>query len=136
MNAVLRTAFEDEESYAAAPPSEAYVQRLLSDPTFIALLAVDGDEAVGALAAYELRKFERERSELYIYDLAVLESHRREGVATALITWLQSYASTINAWVVYVQADPPDEPAVALYDKLGTREEVYHFDLPIVPARS
>ena len=66
----------------------------------------------------------------------MLESHRRQGVATALIAWLQSYASTINAWVVYVQADPPDEPAVALYDKLGTREEVYHFDLPIVPARS
>ena len=28
-----------------------------------------------------------------------------------------------------VQADPPDAPAVALYEKLGTREEVFHFDI-------
>jgi len=27
--------------------------------------------------------------------------------------------------------DPPDEPAVALYDKLGTREEVLHFDISV-----
>ena len=40
---------------------------------------------VGALAAYELLKFEAERSEIYIYDLAVLEEFRRRGIATALI---------------------------------------------------
>jgi aminoglycoside 3-N-acetyltransferase I len=38
---------------------------------------------VGGLIAYELEKFERARSELYIYDLAVAEDHRRRGVATA-----------------------------------------------------
>ncbi len=31
--------------------------------------------------------------------------------------------------MIYVQADPPDLPAVALYDKLGVREEVLHFDI-------
>jgi aminoglycoside 3-N-acetyltransferase I len=30
-----------------------------------------------------------------------------------------------------VQADPPDAPAVALYESLGTREAVYHFDIPV-----
>jgi aminoglycoside 3-N-acetyltransferase I len=29
------------------------------------------------------------------------------------------------------QADPPDAPAVALYDKLGTREVVLHFDVSV-----
>jgi len=33
--------------------------------------------------------------------------------------------------MVFVQADPPDAPAVALYDKLGTREEVLHFDISV-----
>jgi aminoglycoside 3-N-acetyltransferase I len=36
---------------------------------------------VGALAAYVLPKFERERAEVYIYDLAVAEAFRRMGVA-------------------------------------------------------
>jgi aminoglycoside 3-N-acetyltransferase I len=38
-----------------------------------------------------------------------------------------------GASVVYVQADPPDAPAVALYTKLGTREDVYHFDIEVEP---
>ena len=84
---------------------------------------------IGALAGYELVKFEAERSEFYIYDLAVLEEFRRQGVATALIEELKGIARERGAWVLFVQADPPDEPAVALYGKLGTREEVLHFDI-------
>jgi aminoglycoside 3-N-acetyltransferase I len=33
--------------------------------------------------------------------------------------------------VVYVQADYVDPPAIALYTKLGTREEVLHFDIAV-----
>lgn len=129
MNALFAEVFEDEDSYASAPPPADHVARLLADPTFIALLALDGDAVVGALAAYELRKFEQARSELYIYDLAVREDRRRQGIATALIDRLRDHAREVGAWTVYVQADPPDAPAVALYAKLGSREEVLHFDI-------
>ena len=44
-------------------------------------------------------------------------------------------AAERGAWVVFVQADHGDDPAVALYTKLGTREEVLHFDIS-VPGRS
>jgi aminoglycoside 3-N-acetyltransferase I len=94
------------------------------------MVAEDGETLLGALAAYELPKFEQARSELYIYDLAVDEAHRRRGVATALIAALQRHAAAIGAWVIFVQADPPDEPAVALYRELGSEERVLHFDLP------
>jgi aminoglycoside 3-N-acetyltransferase I len=93
------------------------------------------DEVVGGLAAYELRKFEQERSEIYIYDLAVAAAHRRRGIATALIARLTEHAVARGAYVVYVQADYVDPPAIALYSKLGQREEVLHFDIP-VPRRS
>lgn len=36
-----------------------------------------------------------------------------------------------GAWVIYVQADLVDEPAVALYTKLGVREDVLHFDIAV-----
>lgn len=87
--------------------------------------------------AYELLKFEQERSEIYIYDLAVEAQHRRNGVATALINDLRMIAAARGAYVIYVQADPSDEPAVALYTKIGTREDVLHFDItpasPVTP---
>ena len=118
-----------EEGYHGPPSGEDHLRRLLADDKFIALVAREGGRMVGALAAYELVKFEAERSEIYIYDLAVLEEFRRRGIATALIEGLKGIARERGAWVIFVQADPPDEPAVALYEKLGTREEVLHFDI-------
>ncbi len=73
----------------------------------------------------------RERSEIYIYDLAVLPAHRRQGIATALVGELKQVAAARGAYVVFVQADCGDAPAVALYSRLGKREEVLHFDIAV-----
>jgi aminoglycoside 3-N-acetyltransferase I len=111
-------------------PGTAYLERLLGRDTFIAIAALSDGRVVGGLAAYELHKFEQERSEIYIYDLAVASAHRRQGIATALIQELQNIAAERGAWVIYVQADHGDAPAIALYSKLGRREDVLHFDIP------
>ncbi|GJL82101.1 MAG: hypothetical protein DHS20C01_17350 [marine bacterium B5-7] len=57
--------------------------------------------------------------------------HRREGIATAMIEKLKDIAKARNDYVIVVQADIDDPPAIALYTKLGIREEVLHFDIPI-----
>jgi len=129
--AVFGEAFGEPETYGAHVPSDDYLRDLLSKPHFIALAALAGGEVVGGLAAYELQKFEQARSEIYIYDLAVREDHRRKGVATGLIRRLQEIARDRGAHVIFVQADPPDEPAIGLYESLGTREEVLHFDIRV-----
>lgn len=36
-----------------------------------------------------------------------------------------------GAWVIFVQADYEDPPAVKLYEYLGTKEEVLHFDIKV-----
>lgn len=124
-------AFADVETYGKARPGKAYFEHLLGSDYFIALVALKDGLVVGGLAAYELRKFEQERSEIYIYDLAVAEAHRREGIATALIQELKQVACTRGAYVIFVQADIGDDPAIALYTKLGVREDVLHFDIPV-----
>ncbi len=136
VNALFAEAFEDPDSYAARLPDDDYLQRLLGRDSFIALAAWRGDEMVGALAGYELVKYEQNRSEIYIYDLAVREAFRRQGVATALIDALKPIAVAAGAWMIFVQADPVDCPAVALYAKLGAREEVLHFDINPAAGRS
>lgn len=128
---VFDTAFEDPDSYSSARPDAVYLKKLLGSDCFIALAALKEGEVIGALAAYELKKFEQMRSEIYIYDLAVAEAHRRQGISTALIKKLQEIAAARGAYVIFVQADYGDEPAIALYTKLGTREDVMHFDIPV-----
>lgn len=133
MNHLFAEVFEDPESYASALPDDGWAAGWLANPNHIALVAQDaGDAPVGALAAYVLPKFEQARSEIYIYDLAVLESVRRRGVATALIAALRAIARDIGAWTIFVQADiiPEDEPARRLYRKLACEEiTALHFDI-------
>jgi aminoglycoside 3-N-acetyltransferase I len=131
---VFGVAFDEVETFRAAPPSDAYYARLLAKPHVFVLVALHGSEVVGGLVAYELEKLERERSEVYIYDLAIAEAHRRRGLATRLIRKLGGIAHERGAWVMYVQADYVDPPAIALYESLGAREEVLHFDIPVSPA--
>ena len=129
MLALFADAFEDEESYTSKQPSEAYINNLLSDANFVAIIAQSESQTVGAIAGYVLRKFEQARSEFYIYDLAVAESYRRRGIATALIEEVKAICAQRGIYVIFVQADYGDDPAIALYTKLGTREDVMHFDI-------
>ena len=122
-------AFDDHDSYQSAIPSDEYLERLLAREDFIPLVAVGDDKVVGGLVAYVLHKFEQERSEIYIYDLAVDEAYRRRGIATGLIDRLREIARERGAWVIYVQADHGDDPEIKLYESLGTREDVLHFDI-------
>lgn len=128
---VFGAAFEDLETYGQRRPGSDYLRGLLGSDSFIALAALAGGEVIGGLAAYVLPKFEQARSEVYIYDLAVAEAFRRRGVATALILRLKEIAARRGAYVIYVQADLGDEPATALYSKLGVREDVLHFDIEV-----
>ncbi|HTL39328.1 MAG TPA: AAC(3)-I family aminoglycoside N-acetyltransferase [Methylomirabilota bacterium] len=128
---VFGQAFKDIPTYQNAIPSNAYLTSLLAKPDFIVLVATGEDEIVGGLAAYQLQKFEQERSEIYIYDLAVDEAHRRKGIATRLIQELKNIAKNRDAYVIYVQADKEDLPAIKLYESLGKKEDVFHFDIPV-----
>jgi aminoglycoside 3-N-acetyltransferase I len=131
MLTVFGEAFDEPETYSGARPGTDYLERLLGSEQFIALAALKDGEVVGGIGAYVLQKFEQARSEIYIYDLAVAAAHRREGIATAMILALKQIAARRGAYVIYVQADTGDAPAIALYTKLGMREDVLHFDIAV-----
>jgi aminoglycoside 3-N-acetyltransferase I len=129
MLSMFGRAFGAPATYAERQPDDSYLRSLLASDTFIAVAAVADGKVIGGIAAYVLHKFEQARSELYIYDLAVEEHVRRQGVAAAMISELQNLAAVRGIYVIFVQADHGDEPAIALYTKLGVREDVLHFDI-------
>ena len=87
-----------------SPPRDEYLAALLAKPNVIGLVARDDQQVVGGLMAYVLDKLEQERSEVYIYDLAVAETHRRKGIATKLINELKPIARAKGAYIIFVQA--------------------------------
>ncbi|WP_330999975.1 AAC(3)-I family aminoglycoside N-acetyltransferase [Sphingomonas sp. IC-11] len=135
LNALFHAAFDGAADYVDAPPDSAYLAVQLAKPHVFVLVAEQDGTVIGGLVAYLLDKLEQARAEAYIYDLAVAESHRRTGVATALIHALSPMVREAGAHVMFVQADYGDDPAVALYTKLGTREDVMHFDIAVQDSR-
>lgn len=133
LNSLFGEVFEDRETYGGAPPDDAYLTALLGQEHVTVLVALAGGTVVGGLTAYALDKAERARREIYLYDLAVAADRRRRGIASALIAYLRAVSAAGGAYVILVQADPGDAPAIALYTKLGLREEVHHFDIPVPP---
>ena len=131
MLGMFGAAFEDPAAYDGARPDDAWLTRLLGGDGFIALAALVDGVVVGGIAAYILDKFEQARREIYLYDLAVAEPRRRRGIATALIEELKRVAKARGAYVIFVQADMGDDPAIALYTGLGRREDVLHFDIDL-----
>ncbi|KNZ40240.1 GNAT family N-acetyltransferase [Acetobacterium bakii] len=131
LNELYADAFDEADTYLGKKPSDNYLLSLLSKGNVLVCVATVNHRVVAGLVAYVLEKFEQERSEVYIYDLAVDVNHRRKKIATNLIHFLKDEAAKLGAWVVYIQADREDTPAVKLYDSLGIREEVYHYDFTI-----
>jgi ribosomal protein S18 acetylase RimI-like enzyme len=131
MLGMFGAAFEDPAAYDDARPDDAWLVRLLGGESFIALAALADGAVVGGIAAYVLEKFGQARREIYLYDLAVAEPWRRRGIATALIEELKRVAKARGAYVIFVQADLGDDPAIALYTGLGRREDVLHFDIDL-----
>lgn len=129
--AVFGEAFGEPHTYQGAVPRDEYLKGLLGSGHFIALVALTGNIVVGGLAAYELRKFEQQRKEIHIYDLAVSAEHRRKHIATNLIRTLRNLARDRGAYLIFVQADQGDTPAIRLYESLGKREDIHHFDIRV-----
>jgi aminoglycoside 3-N-acetyltransferase I len=92
---VFGRAFDEVDTYIRKQPRQTYLEDLLGRAEFIALAALAEGHVIGGLVAYELRKFEQERSEIYIDDPAVDAAHRRRRVATALIEHLKG---TLGVW--------------------------------------
>lgn len=115
--------FDDLENYKTDLPSDGYLERLLASENNIVLVAESDGRVIGGLVAYVLDKFEKERREVYLYDLAVATEHHRKGIGRRLIGELQNEARQAGAYVVFVQADEGDE-AVKFYESLSPSENL------------
>ncbi len=117
---LFNTVFEEDEAGMA---SEKNLTRLLSDAGFIALAAVVGDEVVGGLTAFELPLYTADRSEIFVYDLAVKAEYQRRGVGKGLIDSLKELARGQEVEEIFVLAHEEDGHAIEFYHATGGRSE-------------
>jgi aminoglycoside 3-N-acetyltransferase I len=85
----------------------------------------------GGVAAYQLMKFERERSEIYIYDLAVDAAQRRGGVAAALIDELKTIGKARGAYVNFFRPITGTSRPSRATRRSEFEKTCFHFDIAI-----
>ncbi len=102
---------------------------LLADKATIFLAAFDGTEPIGFVFGYELPRRHGNPSILFVYELDVDESFRRQGIATRLMSELAGIARSRGIREGFVLTEPDNEPANALYGSLdGERVDSVMWD--------
>ena len=79
------------------------------------LVAFDGERPVGFVLAHELPRRHGDRAKLFVYEVEVAESHRRRGIASALLARLADLARERGIRTGFVLTEPDNGPANALY---------------------
>ncbi|MBS9461108.1 GNAT family N-acetyltransferase [Flagellimonas sp. 389] len=125
---LLNEVFEENSTVA----SDAHLQKLIAKPEFYAVVAISNDLIIGGLTAYELQNYYTDKSELYIYDIAVKSEFQNKGIGKQLIKHLKELGSKNNISTIFVDAHSGDKQAVTFYESVfGAREKVDHFNFEI-----
>ena len=117
---LFNTVFEEDESNIG---SEENLSRLLGDNRFIVMVALEGNEVVGGLTAYEISLYYAEQSEIFLYDLAVKTEYQRKGIGKSLIQKLREYCMENHIREFFVLAHEEDEHAIEFYRATGGKGE-------------
>jgi ribosomal protein S18 acetylase RimI-like enzyme len=98
-------------------------EALLADPRTLMLVAFDGERPVGFVLGHELPRRHGERAKLFVYEVDVVENHRRRGIASALLARLAELARERGIQTGFVLTEPGNGPANALYRSAGGATE-------------
>jgi aminoglycoside 3-N-acetyltransferase I len=98
-------------------------EALLADPRTLMLVAFDGGAPVGFVLAHALPRRHGDRAKLFLYEVDVAATHRRRGIASALLERLAGHARERGIRTGFVLAEPDNGPANALYREAGGATE-------------
>lgn len=109
-------------------PTEKYIIESLAKPHYHVFVAIHENQVVGGQTAYELQLFDEEKTEMFLYELGVVESHRQQGVAMQLISALKAFCLQRGIDTLFVGTEMENLKARNLYLKTkGAFEEVAWF---------
>ena len=104
--------------FHAGKVSEAYIGSLLASASNLLLVAEESRKVLGFLFAHWIDRLPVEQCQLFIYEVEVAPEHRRNGVASALLSAALEYARERGARA-FVFTNHSNPAAIALYRKLG-----------------
>ena len=100
-------------------PSTQYMQKFLSRTDNVLIVATDERIPVGYIVAYLLDRVDRDQQMMFLYEIGVAESHRRQGIGTQLIAALKDICRTVDVMKMWVPTGRSNIAATRLYASTG-----------------
>lgn len=113
---ILKT---DGRSSANYEPDTSYVIDFLNNPSNYFIVAAESGEPIGFVLAYELERLDRPQPMMLFYEVSVLESKRRQGVAKAMINHLKTICQERNILKMWVLTNEANKAAMRTYESTG-----------------
>jgi len=108
------------------------LNKLLSKSSFYALVVHQNDRLVGGLTAYEIESYQKERSELFVYDIAILEEYRQRGIGRKLMGYLVNERLDTRIDSLFVTVHAKDPEALEFYRTvMGAGEATFNFSIKL-----
>jgi ribosomal protein S18 acetylase RimI-like enzyme len=120
---MLLDAYARDIAGGAEPLSEFVksnlVRELASRPQVYSILAFDGDAPVGLVNCIEGFSTFACKPLVNVHDVAVLASHRGQGIAAQMLALAEKIAQQRGAVKMTLEVLTGNRPAIALYERLG-----------------
>jgi aminoglycoside 3-N-acetyltransferase I len=100
-------------------PSSEYIASLLNRDDFWVIAALANGTPVAGLTAFVLPLTHSEMAELLVYDIAVMQTHRRQGIGRRLLEMARSLAAERGIATTWVPVDNRDVHALEFYRSAG-----------------
>jgi len=113
---ILLFGFDDENHVL---PSDEYIAKMLARNDFHVIIALENNQLIGGLTAYEMTMFKCETTEMFLYEIEVAETRRQKGVGKALIEFLKQICHEKNIVEMFVGTEKDNSAARALYAATG-----------------
>lgn len=120
---MLLDAYARDIAGGAEPLSEFVkanlVREMAARPQMYSILAFDGDAPVGLVNCIEGFSTFACKPLVNLHDVAVLASHRGQGVAAQMLALAEAIAQQRGAVKMTLEVLTGNRPAIALYERLG-----------------
>lgn len=102
-------------------PDADSMDEFLASTQNVLLIAEEEGVPLGFLLAYRLARWDQARPMVFLYEIEVLEAHRRRGIGRALVTELLALGRREGCLKLFVITNAANEAAMALYQAMGAQ---------------
>jgi GNAT superfamily N-acetyltransferase len=103
-------------------PKPDATARFLAEPGHHLLFAYDGTVPIGFITGVETVHPDK-GTEMFLYEMGVVEAHRRRGVGRALVERLATIARSSGCYGMWVATDDANPAALATYESAGAKRD-------------